>query len=205
MQNSYAADQNSTLDSQGNYANAELGIHFQAPAGWAVEEPKKSDPAAPDVAVIAPYSGGFTASISISVEQANGTSLGDYVKNKEQMLAGNQSADISFLSQQDSTIGGLAARTLLLEENFVSQKNDTIMFNQTEVLANGKFYTITYANDKANFESDIPEYNQMLGSIKFEGGQPSVIFDYLPAAIVGIALAGGGLIYYQGKKRRENS
>ena len=162
LQSSYAANQNSTLDSQGNYANPALGIYFHAPAGWTVEEPKKTDPAAPDVAVIAPYSSGFTASISITVDPANGSSLAEYVKNKEQvLLAGNQSANLSFLTREDSTLGGLAARTSILEEQFPSRENDTIRFNQTAVLADGRIYTITYANDKKDFDSDLPDYNQM--------------------------------------------
>lgn len=203
---SYAADQNSTLDSQGNYANSALGIYFQAPAGWTVEEPKKSDASAPDVAVIAPYSSGFTASISITVDQANGTSLADYVKNKEQrLLAGNQSASISFLSEQDSTVGGLPAKTSLLEETFPSHSgNSTIRFEETAVLANDKIYTLTYANDKGNFASDLPNYEQVLSSVKF-GNAGSVVFDTLPMGIVAAALAGGGLIVYRSRRRKNNS
>ena len=194
--------QNSTLDSQGNYANPSLGITFQAPEGWTVQEPKKSQPDAPDIAVIAPYSNGFTASISFSVEKANGTSLDDYLKNKEnQLISNDRSNAVTLLSEQDDTVNDLAAKTLLFEENFTSQGNtNLIKFKQSIVLANEKFYTITYANLASNFDSDLPNYVQVQSSIKFENTD-SFPFDYVSIAIGG-ALAAGTIIIIKRKKHQ---
>ncbi|MDE1763083.1 MAG: hypothetical protein KGH88_02425 [Thaumarchaeota archaeon] len=198
---SSAALQNSTLDSQGNYDNPSLGISFQAPAGWTVSEPKKYQPDAPDVAIIAPYSSGFTASISLSIEKANGTSLDDYVKNKTDQLTNDQ-ANVAFLSEQDDTIGAAAAKTLSFEENFTSQDgNNTIKFKQSIALANDEFYTITYANDLKNFDADLTNYGQLLGSIKFVNNTASFPFDYVTIGIVGIALALGVIITIKRKKK----
>ncbi|MDE1829440.1 MAG: hypothetical protein KGI25_03860 [Thaumarchaeota archaeon] len=192
IHSSFASSQNSTLDSQGNYANPSLGISFQAPPGWTVEEPKKSQLDAPDIAVIAPYSSGFTASISFIIEKSNGTLLDDYVKNKANQLTGNQSNNITFLSEQDDTISGLPAKVSILQENFTSQgSSNVIKFKQTVILANDKFYTITYANDKKNFDSDLSSYDQLLSSIKFVSDDTSYIFNYLSIGIVGIAVAAG--------------
>ncbi len=201
--NSLASAQNSTLDSQGNYANPSLGITFQAPEGWTVQEPKKSQLGAPDVAIIAPYSNGFTASITFSIEKSNGTSLDDYFQNKKsQFISGNKSNVITLLSEQDDTINGLAAKTSLLEENFTSQgSNNVIKFKQSIVLANEKFYTITYANLANDFDSDLPNYEQLLNSIKFENTDTSFLFDYVPIGIVIGALAAGAIITI---KRRKN-
>jgi len=200
--NSFASMQNSTLDSQGNYANPSLGITFQAPEGWTVQEPKKSQPDAPDIAVIAPYSNGFTASISFNVEKANGTSLDDYFKNKEnQLMSNDRSNAVTLLSEQDDTVNDLTAKTLLFEENFTSQGNtNLIKFKQSIVLANEKFYTITYANLANNFDSDLPNYDQVQSSIKFENTDTSFPFDYVSIAIGG-ALAAGTIIVIKRKKR----
>lgn len=206
IQNSLAVSQNSTLDSQGNYANPSLGITFQAPPGWTVQEPKKSQPDAPDIAVIAPYSNGFTASISINVEKSNGALLDNYVENKKnQLMITNQSNSIIFLSEQDDSIGGFAAKTSLLEENFTSQNNsNTIKFKQTVVLVNDKFYTIIYANDEKNFDTDISSYDQLLNSIKFVNDNASLPFDYVPIAIAGIVLAIGVIIIIKRKMHSQN-
>lgn len=200
--NSFASTQNSTLDSQGNYANPSLGVAFQAPAGWTVQEPKKSQPSAPDIAVIAPYSSGFTASISFSVENANGTSLDNYFENKKnQLMYNDKPNDITLLSEQDDAVNGIAAKTLLLEENFTSQgNNNAIKFKQYIILANEKFYTITYANLASNFDSDLPNYEQVLNSVKFENTDTSFLFDYVSIGIVGGALAVGVAIAIRRRK-----
>lgn len=203
IQSSYAISQNSTLDSEGNYANPSLGITFLAPPGWTVQEPKRLQPDAPDIAVISPYSSGFTASISISVEKANGTSLDNYVKNKKtQLVTNNQSNNITFLSEQSDIIGGLAAKTSVLEENFTSQNSSNVIkFKQVIVQANDNFYTITYANDEKNFDTDLSSYDQLLNSVKFVNSNTSFPFDYLSIGIVGIALAGGVIITIKRKKK----
>lgn len=201
--NSFASSENSTLDSQGNYANPSLGITFQAPEGWTVQEPNKSQSGAPEIAVIAPYSSGFTASISFNIENANGTSLDDYIKDKKsQLMANNQSGNIIFLSEQNDTIDGFVAKLSLLEENFTSQNdNNTIKFKQAIVLANDKFYMITYANDENNFDADLSNYDQLLGSIKFVNNDTSFLFDYASIGIVGGALAVGVIITIKRKKK----
>ena len=200
--NSLAVSQNSTLDSQGNYANPSLGITFQAPGGWTVQEPKKSQPTAPDIAVIAPYSNGLTSSISFIVEKANGTSLDDYVKNKiNQLTSANQSNNIALLSEQDETVGGLAAKISLLQENFTSQNSSSVIkFKQAIVLANDEFYTITYASEEKNFDSDLPSYDQLLDSVKFVGNDTSFWLDYVSIGIVAGALV-VGLIIIKRKRR----
>lgn len=200
--NSLATSQNSTLDSEGNYANTSLGITFQAPQGWTVQEPKKYQPNAPDVAVIGPYSNGFSSSISVNVEKANGTSLDDYVKNKISQLTGtNQTNKITLLSQQDGTVDGISAKTLLFSENFTLQNNSNmIKFKQAIALANGNFYTITYANEEKNFDSDLPNYAQMLGSVKFVKNNTFSWLDYVSAGIVAGAIIVGMVIFKRKRK-----
>ncbi|MDE1725874.1 MAG: hypothetical protein KGH89_01245 [Thaumarchaeota archaeon] len=204
---SSASMQNSTLDSQGNYANLSLGITFQAPAGWTVQEPKKSQPDAPDIAVIAPYSGGFTPSISFTIEKSNGTTLDDYIKNKNsQLINASQSSNILFLSEQDGTIGGVDAKISLLQENFTSQNSsNAIRFKQATVLTNNEFYTITYANKESNFDSDLSSYDQLLGSIKFMSNDTSFSWTgYLFIGIAGAALIAGAIIAIKRKSSQKN-
>jgi len=199
---SFAVSQNSTLDSEGNYANPSLGITFQAPGGWTVEEPKKSQPGAPDIAVIAPYSNGFPSSISFNVEKANGTSLDDYVQNKiNQLTGGNQSSNITVLSEQNGTIDGFAAKISLIQENFTLQNGSSVVkFKQVIVLANGEFYTIIYANEEKNFDSDLPSYDQLLSSIQFVNNDTSSWLDYVSAGIAAGALI-VGLVLIKRKRK----
>ena len=204
FQDSFGATLNSTVDSNGNYVNPSLGISFHAPPGWAVEEPKNVQPDAPDVAVIAPYSNGFTASISLTVEKSNVTTLDGYVKSKVgQLEKSNQTGAVVLLSEQDGTLAGLPAKVLLLQENFTSNgTSNAVKFKQTVVKTDDKIYTMTYANDKGDFDSGLSNYDALLASTKFGNGGESFPFDYLSIGIVGVALA-AGMIMTMRKKRAD--
>ncbi|MGI0069863.1 MAG: hypothetical protein ACREA3_02810 [Nitrosotalea sp.] len=173
---SFASSQNSTLDEQGNYLNPSLGIGFQAPEGWIVQEPKKTQPGAPDIAIVGPFSGEFTPSISFVVEKSNGTLLNDYFESKKsQILKNAQFQDVSFLSEQNNTINGYNAKIAIMKENFTTQGQSTIIkFKQAIVLANDNFYTITYANEEKNFDASISNYDSILNSITFTNSQNSL-------------------------------
>lgn len=194
---SYASSQNSTLDQQGNYLNPSLGLGFQVPEGWMVQELKKTQPNAPDIAIVAPYSVEFTPSISFSVEKANGTSLDNYFENKKnQIVKDTGSQNVTFLSEQDSTINGYNAKMAILSEDFTTQgHNILIKFKEAFVLANDRFYTITYANEAKNFDVSLSSYNTLLSSIIFTNEQNSLVTSpWLPIGGVGAAIAIGAIL-----------
>jgi predicted Zn-dependent protease len=200
---SFANSQNSTLDQQGNYLNPSLGIGFQAPEGWIVQEPKKTQPGAPDIAIVGPYSGEFTPSISFVVEKSNGTLLNDYFENKKsQILKNAQSQDVSFLSEQDSTINGYNAKIAIMKENFTTQGQSTLIkFKQAIVLANDNFYTITYANEEKNFDTSILNYDNLLNSITFTSSQNSLGTGFwLPMGGIGAAITIGVILVIKRKR-----
>ena len=203
LPSSFASSLNSTLDEQGNYLNPSLGIGFQAPEGWIVQEPKKSQSGAPDIAIVAPYSGEFTPSISFIVEKANGTSLDNYFENKKiQIIKETQSQNISFLSEQDSTIDGYDAKIISMKENFTEQgHNVPIKFKQTFVLANDNFYTITYANLEKNFDGSLSNYDALLSSIAFTNSQNSFGMGlWLIIGGIGAAIAIGAVLVIRKKR-----
>lgn len=174
---SSASSLNSTLDQQGNYLNPSLGIGLRVPEGWIVQEPKKTEQGAPDIAVVAPYSGEFTPSISFTVEKANGTSLDDYFENKKnQIVKETRSQSVAFLSEQDSTISGYKTKIVILREDFTTtqQQNIVIKFKEAFVLANDRFYTITYANEEKNFDTSLSNYDNLLNSITLTNSQNSL-------------------------------
>ena len=203
IQSSFASSLNSTLDEQGNYLNPSLGIGFQAPQGWIVQEPKKSQSGAPDIAVVGPYTGEFTPSISFIIEKANSTLLNDYFENKkDQIIKNTESENISFLSEQDTTINGHDAKIIIIRENFTENGQNTIIkFKQVFVLANDNFYRITYANVEKNFDSDLSDYDDLLNSITFSNSQNSSLIGYLPIiGGIGIAISLGIILVIKRKK-----
>lgn len=200
---SFASSQNSTLDEQGNYLNPSLSIGFQAPEGWIVQEPKKTQLGAPDIAIVGPYSGEFTPSISFIVEKANGTSLNNYYEDKKSQITRTaQTYDVSFLSEQNSTIDGYDAKVTIIKENFTAQgQTDTIKFEQAIVLANDNFYTITYANEEKNFDTSLSNYITLLKSITFTSSQNNLeIGFWLPIWGIVVAIAIGSILIIRKKR-----
>jgi len=208
LPNSFAKSLNSTLNEQGNYLNPSLGIGFQAPEGWIVQEPKKSQSGAPDIAVVAPYSDEFTPSISFTVEKANSMSLDDYFENKKnQIIKDAQSQNVSFLSEQDSTIDGYGTKIIIIKEDFIEQGQSVpIKFKQAIVLADDNFYTVTYANLEKNFDASLSNYDALLNSITFTNSQNSLGMGlwYLIAGII-TAIAIGAILVIRKKKSPNTS
>jgi hypothetical protein len=207
LPSSFAISLNSTLDEQGNYLNPSLGIGFQAPEGWIVQEPKKSQSGAPDIAVVAPYSSEFTPSISFIVEKTNGTSLDNYFENKKnQIIKETQSQNVSLLSEQDSTIDGYNAKIIIIKENFTEQGQSVpIKFKQAIVLADDNFYTITYANLEKNFDASLSNYDTLLNSITFTNSQNSIgIGLWLLIGGIGVAIAIGAILVIRKNRSKDN-
>lgn len=205
ISHSYASSQNSTLDQQGNYLNPSLGLGFQAPEGWIVQELNKTQPSAPDIAVVAPYSEEFTPSISFSMEKGNNTSLDNYYENKKnQILNGAQSQNVTFLSEQNSTINGYNAKIAILTENFETTQGHNILikFKEAFVLANDRFYTITYAGEEKNFDASLSSYDTLLNSIIFIQEKNSFgTSPWLPIGGIGAAIVIGAILVIKKRKK----
>ena len=199
---SFESPMNSTIDQQGNYQNPSLGIGFHIPEGWLVQEPKKIQPNAPDIAVVAPYSGAFTPSISFIVEKANGSSLEDFFESKKNQLLASQQ-NVTFLSEQNNTIDGYKTKIMIIREDFALQgEKIMIKFKQAFVLANDNFYTITYANEEKNFDSYQSNYDGLLNSITFGNTQNTFGIDSWFYVIgIGAAIAAGAILLKRKKKR----
>jgi peptidyl-prolyl cis-trans isomerase B (cyclophilin B) len=180
-----------------NYLNPSLGLGFHIPEGWLVQELNKTQPDAPDIAIVAPYSVEFTPSISFSVEKADGASLDNYFENKKnQIVKDTSSQNVTFLSEQDITIDGYNAKTAILSEGFTTQgHNILIKFKEAFVLANNRFYVIIYANEAKNFDASLSSYDTLLGSIIFTNEQNSLgTSPWLPIGVVGAAIAIGAIL-----------
>lgn len=201
LPSSFATSQNSTLDNQGNYTNPSLGISFHVPEGWLVQEPKKSQSGAPDIAIVGPYSAGFTPSISFSVENANGTTLDDYMKKiNDQLTYAQQSGNIKLLSEKQGTIAGHASKIILIQENFTSGgKNMTLKFKQLNTLVNDQFYTITYASDINTFESGLAVYDKLIETIKFANSGQSLNLDYISIIVIAVLI---GIVIMMIKRKK---
>jgi len=163
-----SSNSNSTLDEKENYANQLLGFSIRPPDDWTIQELKKTQPNAPDVAMIAPKLEGFVSVISVSVENSNGTSLEEYVKDKKTQLQPVVDAGkLVFLSNETKKINGYDAKISEARGEFLSQNQSFIVkFKEAVIDANGRFYTITYANQEKHFDDSLQSFDNVLNSFQ---------------------------------------
>jgi hypothetical protein len=187
------ASSNSTEET-GNYANQQLGFSFHPPDNWTVQELKKTQLNAPDVAVVGTKMEGFAPAISVSVENSNGTSLEEYVKDQKARLQPAVDAGrLIFLSDETKKINGYDADISESKGEFISQNQGFIIkFKEVIISTNDKFYTITYANQEKHFDDDLQSFDDVLNSFQIvsnESNQPQT--NLALEIIIGIAITVG--------------
>jgi hypothetical protein len=206
------ASSNSTAET-GNYANQQLGFSFHPPDNWTVQELKKTQPNAPDVAVVGTKIEGFAPAISVTVENSNGTSLEEHVKNEKARLQPAVNAGrLIFLSDETTKINGYDADISESKGEFISQNQGFIIkFKEVIISTNDKFYAVTYANQEKHFDDELQNFDDVLNSFQIVSNkttESSINFTFeigIGIAIaIGIGSAVGILIKRKNSLKKES-
>jgi len=199
---------NSTEET-GNYNNQLLGFSLSPPNGWTVQELKKTQSNAPDLAIVAPKVEGFAPVISVSVENSNGTSLDEHVKDEKARLQPAVDAGrLTFLSDETKKINGYDAQISESKGEFLSQNQGFIIkFKEAIISANDKFYAITYANQEKHFDDELQNFDGVLSSFQIlsnKSNEPST--NFILEIGIGIVIAIGvvTIIIIKRKKSPKN-
>ncbi|MGI0008606.1 MAG: peptidylprolyl isomerase [Nitrosopumilaceae archaeon] len=210
----------STLN-EGNYTNTLFGFSFQAPQGWSVQEPQKTQPETPNVVAIGQQNDEFNPVIAFLVEDKNGTSLEQHVKGTRTNLQPIIDAGrLEILSEEKKNIEGFNAHVTEAKGGFAARDKIFIIKYKEIVLENdNKFYTITYTNQEKNFDSDLTAFNNVLDSFKTTSKPKteSQVTDLSPktdigmnntsigiAVGIGAAIAIGAVVVVKRKKKSIN-
>ena len=159
----------------GNYTDSFLGFSFQAPTGWILQEPPKTQPQTPNVIVVNPQDKEFNAVIAILAEDKNKTSLDQHIKDTRKNLQPLIDAGrIEILSEENKNIEGLNAHITDAKGGFTfSDKIFIIKYKEIVLESDDKFYTITYTNQEKNFDPGLIAFNSVLDSFKTSSKQNS--------------------------------
>ena len=200
----FATNSNSTEET-GNYNNQLLGFFLSPPNGWTVQELKKTQSNAPDLAIVAPKVEGFAPVISVSVENSNGTLLDEHVKDQRARLQPAVDAGrLIFLSNETKQINGYDAEISESKGEFLSQNQGFIIkFKEVIIAANDKFYTLTYANQEKHFDDELQNFDNVLSSFQIlsnKSNEPSTNFTFEIG--IGIAIAIGIVITILIKRKK---
>ena len=196
----------SALDKSGNYNNTFFGFSFHVPDNWFLQEPEKTQPESPDVVVVGSMADGFTPVIAFLVENTNGTSLDEHVKNtRKNLQVVIDAGRLQILSEENTKIKDNDAHITEAKGGFVSKDKILIIkYKEIVIESNDKFYTITYTNQENNFNSNLPTFNAVLDSFETTN-RPNVILPSFSSEIaigIGIAVAAAivGIILKRKKK-----
>jgi len=179
----------STLDKSGNYQNTLYGFSFHIPENWTIQEPEKTQPESPDVVVVGPAADGFTPVVAFLIENTNGTSLDEHVKNtRKNLQVVIDAGRLEILSEENKQIKGYDAHITEAKGGFVSKDKILIIkYKEIVIKNNDKFYTLTYTNQEKNFDSDLSIFNAVLDSFE-TSSKPNMT---LPNSSSGIAVGIG--------------
>jgi hypothetical protein len=190
----FASTNSNSTEETGNYTNQLLGFSFYPPINWTVQELKKTQPDAPDVVVVGPKVEGFAPAISISVKNSNGISLEEYIKvEKAQLQPAVDAGRLIFLSNETKKINGYDTEISESKGKFLSQNQEFIIkFKEAIILANDKFYVITYVNQEKYFDDDLQSFDDVLNSFQIVSNKTNELSTNFTFEIgIGIAIAIG--------------
>lgn len=180
------------IDEQGNYLNTLYGFSFHVPEGWLVQEPEKTQPKTPDVAVVGPIIDGFPSYISFLVLNSNGTTLENYISDTRKVLQPFiDEKKLEITSSHNTDFKKNKAYDTFGNYSFATQnKIFELKFHEILIENNGKFYIITYTNQEKNFEPNLKTFNDVLDSFQFSSKSQEEPQIYAYAGIgIGIAIA----------------
>ena len=153
---------------EGNYTNTLYGFSFQAPKGWVLQEPPKTQPQTPDVVIVDTQDKEFNAVIAFLIEDKNKTSLEQHGKDTRKSLQPIiDSGRLTILSEENKNLNGFNTHITQAKGGFsVKDKLFIIKYKEIVLENDNKFYTITYTNQEKNFDSNLAAFDNVLDSFE---------------------------------------
>ena len=154
----------------GPYTNEKFGITFDAPEGWLIQEPEKTDPSVPDLVLIGSQVNGYNPAISITIDPRGERSLDDKIIQSNEFLQNAiDSGQVEIISEEKTTINGIEAFQKSALGKFTLSGNPTnISFREIILATPDNFYTITYSNEESIFNNNLGEFNDVVYSFSAE-------------------------------------
>jgi peptidyl-prolyl cis-trans isomerase B (cyclophilin B) len=147
------------------FENQQLDVKFNAPVGWLLQQPEKTNENSPDVVAVGPKIDGINPYISLTIKDAKNKNINDLITEKNQIL--DQAVyqnQLEIISQQK--IKSNVYETIAIgsfQTNDVSLK---IKFIDVMILSNDQVYTFAYSNTVDNFNNDISKFDESLNSFE---------------------------------------
>ena len=150
------------------YENKALDIVFNAPEGWLLQQPEKTDENSPDIVAVGPKVGPINPVISLTISNTKGKTLDDLIQEKDEFLKkALESGNLEIISQEKSVINEKQAYVTNAKGFFQSNNASyNVQFREVIISTPEKFYTFAYSNGVDNFNDQISRFEDSVSSFK---------------------------------------
>jgi len=152
--------------SDSTYTNEELGISFIAPTGWLIQQPEKTNPQIPDIALVGPVVSGVNSVISINSVDIEGKSMEERIaETKKSIQPLVDQGLFEFISEERTKINGKDAYVLEALSIFQTGETQTnVKFKEVLIETPEKFYILTYTTSENGYDDNLERFNTAVES-----------------------------------------
>ena len=150
------------------YKNNFLGVSFEAPVGWLIQTPPKTEPSVPDLVVLGPQSDTSSPAISISITSATGDMKHEIQKLQDKISPLIAQNVLTIIDEGATTVDDNDAYIVRATGKF-ENLNDVVRevgFATILFIADDRVYTIQYTNHLSDYYNSEDEINGVLNSFK---------------------------------------
>jgi len=150
------------------FENKALDIEFDAPEGWLLQQPEKTNENSPDVVAVGPRVGPINPVISLTISNGIGKTLDDLIEEKAKLLEDALKAgNLEIISQEKSTINDKQAYITNAKGIFQSgEESYNVQFKEIIISTPKNYYIFSYSNGIDEFNDQLSKFDDSVNSFK---------------------------------------
>ena len=177
------------------FENKALDIEFDAPEGWLLQQPEKTNENSPDVVAVGPRIGPINPVISLTISNVDGKTLDDLIQEKAKLLEDFlKLGELEIISQEKSTINEKQVYVTNAKGIFQSDgESYDVQFKEIIIATPKFFYIFSYSNGIDEFNDELSKFDDLINSFKIIS-EPFKEIKSATASVEADAKGGGCLI-----------
>ena len=134
---------------QNHYRSERLGVEFDVPSGWSLQEPPKTSNNSPDVVALGPTTGTMPMALSLTIRDTDGMTFKEVIEVKmENLKPVIENEALIIMSRSVSKINDRDSFNLIAEGGFTQgDRKIDVVFLETMIYDSKKQYTFAIATD----------------------------------------------------------
>lgn len=150
------------------FENKALDIEFDAPEGWLLQQPEKTNENSPDVVAVGPRIGPINPVISLTISNSIGKTLDDLIEEKAKLLEDAiKAGNLEIISQEKSIINDKQAYITNAKGIFQSGgESYNVQFKEIIISTPKNYYIFSYSNGIDEYNDQLSKFDDSVNSFK---------------------------------------